>query len=526
MRKRHIGRSGCSPSPPAPSPPDRHPGFPLLGVQGFGFAVGCGPRLAPSCTLWRGDTRCDSSIAVVQGYLLPLSHLTGFCTNAGQLLAFLAGALTPLARATVGFFAVSVLVVLLRALSAKILPLRRSLRPFCSVRACAPALVLGCVASPTRPLLAWAAGPPSTGRRAVSRSFPSPAFWQKCALALLVYHFPTCTWAAPPGVSELDTLVEDFASLVPDAWPTAEGLSAAEVVASPGDAGGEARSLADIEADMHHAARFQDFVLRAPLLDAPHRPAPLPPEARPQVAPTSAPGIFHVMAPHYQPTAIVLELPRPCTVGTVIDMARGSLGHLQLEFAGEIIPTVPQVGELYGALLAVPSWLQAADMEAVVWDFRALDGPMYSGFAWSTMSHGDCAREAARHGFNAWFAFAFGNTYPVPPGATFLATPGGVIQFRPPGEAPLWYGTLLSRLNTRTPWAREVTLPHNRSDRPVCVLHNDSLTLYSRARFPEGRARETIAGFVDRQGHTAIFSTPLGRGCGHLSHHGVECRDV
>ena len=161
-----------------------------------------------------------------------------------------------------------------------------------------------------------------------------------------------------------------------------------------------------------------------------------------------------------------------------------------------------------------------------MWDFRALDGPMYSGFAWSTMSHGDCAREAARHGFNAWSAFAFGNTYPVPPGATFLATPGGVIQIRPPGEAPLWYGTLLSRLNTRTPWAREVTLPHNRSDRPVCVLHHDSLTLYSRARFPEGRARETIAGFVDRQEHTAIFSTPLGRGCGHLSHHGVECRDV
>ena len=517
---------GCSPSPPAPTPLDRCPGLPLLGFPGFVSAVGCGPRLAPSCTLWHGDTGCDCCVEAVQGSLPPLSHPTGFGAIAGQLLAFLAGALEPLARATFGLFAASVLAVLLRALSAKILPLRRSLRPFSSVRACAPALVLGCVASPTRPLLAWAADPPSARRGAVSRSSPSPAFWQKCALALLVYHLPVCIWAAPPGVSDLDTLAEDLASLVPDAWPATEGLSTAGAVASSGDAGGETRSLADIEADMRHAARFQDYVLRAPLLDAPHRPAPLPPEARPQAAPTSAPGIFHVMAPHYQPTAIVLELPRPCTVGMVTDMARGSLGHLQLEFAQDVIPTVPQVGELYGALLVVPSWLQAADMEAVVWDFRALDGPMYSGFAWSTMSHGDCAREAARHGFNAWSAFAFGNTYPVPPGATFLATPGGVIQFRPPGEAPLWYGTLLSRLNTRTPWVREVTLPHNRSDRPICVLHHDSLTLYSRARFPEGRPRETIAGFVDRQEHTAIFSTPLGHGCGHLSHHGVECRDV
>ena len=73
---------------------------------------------------------------------------------------------------------------------------------------------------------------------------------------------------------------------------------------------------------------------------------------------------------------------------------------------------MPQIGALYGALLAVPDWLRAADMEVVVWDFRAIGGPLYCGYAWSTMCYGDCVREAARRAVGDWHAFAFGHSYP------------------------------------------------------------------------------------------------------------------
>ena len=131
--------------------------------------------------------------------------------------------------------------------------------------------------------------------------------------------------------------------------------------------------------------------------------------------------------------------------------------------------------------------------------------------------------------FGDWHAFAFGHSYPIPYGAQFLATAGGVIQFRPPGETPVWYGTLLSRLNTVVAWAREAELPSHSSDRPVCVLHHDSttVTLFSGSRFPGAGARETIADLVGRQPTTALlFVTPTGSGCARLCVHGVDCRAV
>ena len=162
-------------------------------------------------------------------------------------------------------------------------------------------------------------------------------------------------------------------------------------------------------------------------------------------------------------------------------------------------------------------------MEVVVWDFRAIGGPLYCGYAWSTMCYGDCVREAARRAVGDWHAFAFGHSYPIPYGAQFLATAGGVIQFRPPGETPVWYGTLLSRLNTVVAWAREAELPSHSSDRPVCVLHHDSttVTLFSGSRFPGAGARETIADLVGRQPTTALFVTPTGSGCARLCVGGV-----
>ena len=69
-----------------------------------------------------------------------------------------------------------------------------------------------------------------------------------------------------------------------------------------------------------------------------------------------------------------------------------------------------------------------------------------------------------RHDVPAWDVIAFGNSFPLPRGATFLPVPGGVLQFQPAGTAPAWHDTLASRLATRIPWLPEVELPRNVSD--------------------------------------------------------------
>eukprot|EP00439_Symbiodinium_sp_Y106_P036280 s4840_g4.t1 len=249
-------------------------------------------------------------------------------------------------------------------------------------------------------------------------------------------------------------------------------------------------------------------------------------EEVPQAGPLSGPGVFLVLCPYHQSTAVTLNIPRPCDVEMVCNLAKGSLGTLQLEFARDVLPTVPQVDRLFGSLVVAPGWLRAADVEIVVWDFRPVGGPLYSAFAWANMCYGDCAREAARHHVFDWCAYAFGNSYCVPVDASFLAVPGGVIQFRPTGAPPVWHGTLLSRLNTTVLWTPRVELPSNATDRPLCVLHHHDTTLISRRHSPGVPVRQTIAALIDREPAAAVFAAPAGTGCANLCMHGVNCRGV
>ena len=91
-------------------------------------------------------------------------------------------------------------------------------------------------------------------------------------------------------------------------------------------------------------------------------------------------GVFYVMAPHYQSEIVQMHLRMPSDLQTILTQARRGLNALKLRFSFKMVPTFPQLGADYASLLVVPVWLEVTSMQVIVWDFRALGGPVYAAY--------------------------------------------------------------------------------------------------------------------------------------------------
>ena len=478
--------------------------------RGISVALGC-PPLLPAAP-------CLSAMHCIMVEGCPLCSCVCWA-----LLAWV----VPAARSVLGILFACLLVILYcQAFGRSLLRHARAQTEGAPI-VCRIVCSLGAVASPARPILSWQSRASST--RPTSRP-PTIGLqtlaWRALVRLLAFGCLPHCVWAAPSGVSDLLATVDGVAMRVPEAMAVSIAIQPPSAAARLGDSGMILRGGDSAEAHHCYANDEHDTAACSHVSDLEGQSTRHCAEEAPQASPLSGPGAFLVLCPYHQSTTITLNIPRPCDVEMVCNMAKGSLGTLQLEFARDVLPTVPQVDRLFGSLVVAPGWLRAADMEIVVWDFRPVGGPLYSAFAWTSMCYGDCAREVARHHVFGWCAFAFGNSYCVPIDASFLAIPGGVIQFRPTGTHPVWHGTLLARLNTTVLWVPRVELPSNAADRPLCVLHHHDTTLLSGRRSPGVPIRQAIAALVDREPATAVFATPAGTGCANLCMHGVNCRGV
>ena len=93
-----------------------------------------------------------------------------------------------------------------------------------------------------------------------------------------------------------------------------------------------------------------------------------------------------------------------------------------------------------------------ASTQALVFDMRAIRGPVYAKYTNDVVSFFECQCEAQRHGFQDWPVYA--QARKLESGDTFLATLGGVVQFQPAGVVAAWRDTLPSRFdrtNRRNP---------------------------------------------------------------------------
>ena len=284
-----------------------------------------------------------------------------------------------------------------------------------------------------------------------------------------------------------------------------------------------------------------DFALRQSMIESGHVSAldtalhnaedlPVPPLNDPEedveVAPAFTTGVFYVMAPHYQSEIVQMHLPSPCDLQTILNEARRGLNALRMRFSFRVLPTFPQLGSDYASLLVVPVWLDVTSMQVIVWDFRALGGPVYAAYCWNAVTYGDCIRESRRHGFHDWQAFVNGHSQALIQDASFVAVPGGVVQFQPPGAGPVWRGTLAARLDRPNSWNIDPDLPEIQVERPLLILHHEQVTLYTSRRFPVPGTRTFISSLVERTPDTALIVAPPGNFLTNVDYYGVTCRDV
>ncbi|CAE7407103.1 unnamed protein product [Symbiodinium microadriaticum] len=262
------------------------------------------------------------------------------------------------------------------------------------------------------------------------------------------------------------------------------------------------------------------------LMDAPELAAPAIEESSDESDHNTLQGTVLVMAPQYQAEILYVPLGFPVAMDHFLNTVREALVALNLRFSSVIIPAFPQLGPDFATTLLVPSWLNAAGMQVVIYDFRPLQGPVYAAYAWDRISYGDCVRESRRHNLHDWRVFVNGHTRPLAEGESFLAVPGGVLQFRPYQEEAVWYCPLHARFDRPNMWSSDPLLPVPSNELPIMVLFHDQSVLYSPRRFPGIPTVTCITDLVERTPDTAILVAPRGNLLADIDHYGIRCRDA
>ena len=220
--------------------------------------------------------------------------------------------------------------------------------------------------------------------------------------------------------------------------------------------------------------------LARPLENADELPVP-PLHNVPEVGQPTAPffqGVCYAMAPQYQAEVLWLTLRAPLDLAAFNHAVREALRSLRLPFCYVIAPTVPQLGPDFASIVLVPKWLPQVGRQLIVHDFRPLGGPVYASITLDNVTHQDCEREAVSLGYRQTSIYVQGHSRALEVGDTFLASLGGVIQYRPRGQPAEWCGTLTARFDRPQWWVPHPMLPTPMRDRPVLALHHDRCTLY------------------------------------------------
>ena len=340
---------------------------------------------------------------------------------------------------------------------------------------------------------------------------PPSLCWSAWLLAFL--SCPVQVWAAPKPWGEAVDIILETVRLFPDPMPDDRQSAGSNVPfwARPG---------------------FQPECISEPptearVLDHPDIPVPPHAEELPDDSDRSFVQAYcFVMSPRYQAEVVPLQLGIPTDMQTFSTQVRRSLNSLRLRFVSEIIPTVPQLSSEFASVLVVPKWLNASNRQVIVFDLRACGGPVYPDYVHDRVTYGECLAVGRRHDIEDCAVYAQGHTQPLCSGSSFLAFPGGVVQFQPAGTPAEWRSPLHVRLDRPNDWLGDPNIPDEEVEWPLYVSHHDAFSLYSADRFPGESAAQAIAGLVDRRPGEALFVTSPGQQLEDVCVRGVSCRDV
>ena len=211
---------------------------------------------------------------------------------------------------------------------------------------------------------------------------------------------------------------------------------------------------------------------------------------------------------------------------SLLSAVSDSLNALRSDFSHFASPTHPQLAPDSGSFVLVPTWVPTSGRVVLVYDLSAVGGPTYAAYAHHRLTYWDCCKEANRHGVTGWAVYPFGHSAPFLEQDSVLTVMGGVVQFRPALDPPLWFSPVTLRLDRPRDWAANPAEPPASAERAVFVLYHDRSVLFSRRRQPGVNARAFIADLVGRTPETSLVCTPAGSRLDDLSIHGIRCRGV
>ena len=81
--------------------------------------------------------------------------------------------------------------------------------------------------------------------------------------------------------------------------------------------------------------------------------------------------------PSFEPEGLDFEMQFPLSLPNLVTAIRNTDG-ITPSFASFVVPTFPQVHDLYGSFIAVPPWLEQTEKVALVFDCRAINGTVFS----------------------------------------------------------------------------------------------------------------------------------------------------
>ena len=235
---------------------------------------------------------------------------------------------------------------------------------------------------------------------------------------------------------------------------------------------------------------------------------------------------FYVLAPLCCAAWVTVELALPCTLRQAAEALHRQVALWAFTGAVDLLPCFPQINRDDGSVVVVPTWVDGAGKSVVVFDMRAVTGPVYASIITGKLTYADYATEARRHGLTDWVAFAFGQDQPMQAASAIPVVSGGVLQFRTLHEEPTWYGTLAARLGSRAIWPPPENAGVCRDHQPLLILHHESCTLYPDGAAHNHHDRAFIAELVDREVGSVLIVPPKPPAMDDVSLHGVDCRGV
>ena len=164
-----------------------------------------------------------------------------------------------------------------------------------------------------------------------------------------------------------------------------------------------------------------------------------------------------VGTPFWEPETVDIGIGFPLTSQRLCDAVRSSCSFTP-DYAESVIPTTPQLSDLFGSCIAIPAWAPAAGRYAFVLDCQGVGGTVYVVYMRLALTRAALLRHVPEEDQTDVVCYCFGELTELQ-GQRTAPIQGGVIKVLYESADCLWAGPLEPRLLNPATWNPRVCHP-------------------------------------------------------------------